>query len=377
MSQMEEFTREFNRFYDEAVKSRRDIEKELREVRQIAEDAGANAMEAAQRVARRQGGGLDGSAAAGWGAVISSSQALRDFRSNGYRGVHRLEVRNIGSGSTGAGPLIAPDRQSEVITLAKRRMTVRQLLGAGQTSSNVIYFMKQTGFTNAAAPVAEGQLKPQSDITFTAAETPVRTIAHWIPVSRQAFDDAPALSSLIDSELRYGLEYVEEQQMLLGDGSGENLHGMIPQATAYETDRDEADDTEADTVAHAIAQAEIAQLPATGIILNTDDWNRIILLKDGTDQYLGGGPFGNQSRNLWTLPVATTPAMPARKFLVGAFGTAVQIFDRLNVEVLISDQDRDNFIRNMLTVRAEQRLALAVKRPEALIYGTFPQTVGG
>lgn len=367
MDAIAELSKQFDGYHRETVEGRKALDEKLDQMQ-------ARADQIERKANRSMLLGGSPHEPESWGASLTRSDALRDFKSAGYRGTSRLEVKAVTSGAASAGALIAPDRQSEVITLPKRRLTIRQLLGAGQTTSNVVYFTKQTGFNNAAAPVAELALKGESSIAFTPTETPVRTLAHWLAVSRQAFDDIAALSSLVDTELRYGLEFVEEQQLLLGDGTGENLFGMIPQATAYETSRNAAGDNEADTVAHAIAQAEIAQLPATGVIMNTDDWNRLILLKSTTGEYLGGGPFANQARNLWTLPVSVSASMPARKFLVGAFGTAVQVFDRMTAEVLISDQDRDNFVKNALTIRAEQRLALAVKRPEALIFGTFPQT---
>ena len=102
--------------------------------------------------------------------------------------------------------MIAPDRQPGPIMLPHRPTTVRQLLQPGRTSGNLIYFVRQSGFTNNAAPVAEGAQKPESNIVFTPDTAKVSTIAHWIPVSRQAFDDVPALESLVDGELRYGLD---------------------------------------------------------------------------------------------------------------------------------------------------------------------------
>jgi HK97 family phage major capsid protein len=200
---------------------------------------------------------------------------------------------------------------------------------------------------------------------------PVREIAHWVPASRQAMDDAPALESLVDVELRYGLAFVEELQLLLGDGTGENIEGLIPQATAFDDTLREPDDNMADTLLRAVTQAELAQLPATGVIFNTVDWAKLMGLKNANGDYLGGGPFASTERSIWDLPKVATPAIPQGEFLVGAFGTAAQIFDRLEAEVLVSSEDRDNFIKNMLTIRAEERLALAVKRPEALIHGAF------
>ncbi len=304
-----------------------------------------------------------------WGSHVVEGQEFKGWMGSGARGTIRISVKGLDSSATSAGAMIYPDRDPNVVLMAKRRLSVRALLAPGRTGSNAVEYVRQTGYANAAAPVAERALKPESDITFEALSTPVRTIAHWVPVSRQAMDDAPGLASLIDGELRYGLAYAEEVQLLLGDGNGQNLHGLIPQATAYDTTRTKTGDTAFDVIHHAIAQAEVAELPASGIILNTQDWMDLFVIKDGEGRYIGPGPFGAAAASLWTLPVTYSNAMPVGKFLVGAFGTAAQVYDRLDPEVLVSDQDRDNFVKNMLTVRAEERLAMAVKRPEALIYG--------
>jgi HK97 family phage major capsid protein len=122
-----------------------------------------------------------------------------------------------------------------------------------------------------AGVVSEGVRKPQSAITFDIETAPVRTIAHWTKTSRQILDDAPQLQSTVDSELRYGLSLAEEQEILFGDGTGQHILGVVAQATAYDTGRNVLNDTRFDTLAHGIAQSEVALLPATGIIMNIND----------------------------------------------------------------------------------------------------------
>lgn len=99
--------------------------------------------------------------------------------------------------------------------------------------SNAVEYPAQTGRTNNAATVAEGTVKPESGLAFELRTLPTQVIAHWIPASRQVLEDSPQLRDIIDGELRYGLAYVEEGQLLYGDGSGSNLDGMVPNATAF------------------------------------------------------------------------------------------------------------------------------------------------
>jgi HK97 family phage major capsid protein len=346
----------------------------MEKARTDIEDLAARVLEAEQKGARRPGGD---SAAKSLGERVTGSQEFKSFVSGGARGTGRIEVKMITSAPGSAGSMIAPDRLPEPIMLPHRPFTVRQLLQPGRTGSNLVYFVRQTGFTNNAAPVAEGAQKPESNITFLPDTAAVKTIAHWIPVSRQAFDDVPGMESLIDGELRYGLDYAEEAQLLFGDGTGENLKGLATQATPfvapYPTDAVAGSAADKiDTLLQGVVQSELALLPATGIILNTIDWAQIVSAKDKNGQYLGNGPFGTlQGRSIWDLPTAVTPAIPQGKFMVGSLGTSAQIFDRLDAEVVVSSEDRDNFIKNTLTVRAEKRLALAVKRPAGIIYGSF------
>lgn len=305
------------------------------------------------------------------GAAVAASAELKTFQAQG-RGLIKITVANAITSATGsAGALIAPDVRPEVVTMPRRPLRVRQLLQPGNTASNLVQFARQTVRTLNARPVTEGALKPESVIEYEQDEAKVRTIAHWVPASRQAIDDASQLQSLIDSDLRYGLDVEEEDQFLFGDGTGENLFGIVPQATAFAPPFVVDLPNDLDTILMAIAQVQLAGLPASGAVVNDMDWKRMQAIKDDSGQYFGAGPFGAAGNYAWQIPVVDSPAMPQGEFLVGAFALGAQVFDRMETEVLLSTEDRDNFVRNMVTVRAEKRLALAVKRPQAFVAGAF------
>jgi HK97 family phage major capsid protein len=288
------------------------------------------------------------------------------------RGRVLVDVKDISSLTTDAagsvGTLIQPDRAAPVM-LPDRRMTVRSLLAPGQTSSNSIEYDQEKLFTNSAAPVAEGALKPQSEIQYEEKTVPVRTIAHWMRASVQVLADAPGLRSMIDFRLRYGLAYAEEQQLLNGSGVGQNLSGLVTNATAYAAPGGLVADQLIDTIRMAHLQVALAEYPANGTVLNPIDWAFIEMLKDGEGRYLIGNPQGTIAPTLWGLPVVATQAMTVDKFLTGAFNLAAQIFDRQDATVEVSTEDQDNFVKNKVTIRAEERLALAIYRPAALVYG--------
>jgi HK97 family phage major capsid protein len=289
------------------------------------------------------------------------------------RGRSIVEVKDITSLTTdaagSAGALINSDRRGLQVELPQRRMTVRALIAPGNTTSNSIEYEREKLFTNNAAPVAEGALKPQSELQFEDATATVRTIAHWMRASVQILADAPAMRSIIDQRLRYGLAFNEEAQLLNGSGTGQNLLGMVTAATPYAAPGSLTATTQVDVVRLMILQVALAEYPANGIVMNPIDMAAIEMSKDAAGGYLIGNPQGTINKTLWGLPVVETQAMGVDKALVGAFDLAAQIFDRQDATVEVSTEDQDNFVRNKVTIRAEERLALAIYRPQALVYG--------
>lgn len=299
----------------------------------------------------------------------SSASGMRDKRDK-----LQLAIKAVTSASGSGGALVAPDHRPEPVTMPRQRIAVRDLLAPGETRSNMVQYPRQTLRSDQANVVSEAARKPESSYGFELVDAPVRTIAHFTKASRQVWDDAQMLRGAIDNELRYGLLLKEEAQLLYGDGDGQNLHGIVPQATAYIAPFAVEDENRLDQLLLAVAQAQQALLPATGIIVNDMDWFRMMATKDGEGRYLGSGPFGSQPAVAWTLPVVATPSMAENKFLVGAFADGAQLFDREEISVLISSENEDDFVRNLVTVLCEERLALAVKRPQAFVYGEFEST---
>lgn len=333
-------------------------------------DLSARLDEVEQKLAKRKGGGGDKPQTLGQ-QVVSDEQVKAFMGKVGVKGSVSVEVKAITSAEASAGVLVQEQRVPGIVAPPERRMTVRDLLTPGRTDSNSIQYVQETGFTNAAATVSEGAQKPQSDITFALVNTSVTTIAHWVIASRQILADASMLQSYIDGRLRYGLMYVEELQLLKGDGTGTNLHGIIPQASAYNPAFTPANMTQIDQIRLAMLQATLAEYPATGTVMHPTDWARIELTKDQEGRYIFANPVGLAGPVLWGRPVVETQAMDELEFLVGAFRLGAQIFDRENANVAISTEDRDNFVKNMVTILAEERLTLAVYRPEAFITGQF------
>ncbi|WP_033755927.1 phage major capsid protein [Pantoea sp. NGS-ED-1003] len=307
------------------------------------------------------------------GGQVVSSEALKAFSAS-IEGNKRLSipVKAALLSVNVPGQIVAPDRLPGIDQQPKQRLFIRDLIAPGRTESNTIYWVQQTGFTNNAATVAENTKKPYSDITFAEKITPVRTIAHLFKAAKQILDDMPQLQSTIDAELRYGLKYVEEQEILFGDGTGTHLNGIVPQASAYAAAFTVANQSGIDDLRLAMLQAQLARFPASGHVLHFIDWAKIELTKDTLGRYILANPAALTGPTLWGLPVVATEAAAFQgKFLTGAFNAGAQIFDREDANVVISTENADDFEKNMISIRCEERLALAVKRPEAFVYGSF------
>ncbi|EAA3818308.1 phage major capsid protein [Salmonella enterica subsp. enterica serovar Havana] len=307
------------------------------------------------------------------GQQVISAEALKTFSAS-VEGGKRVSIPvNAALISSGVDEgVVEPQRLPGIDTTPKQRLFIRDLIAPGRTSSPAIFWVQQTGFTNKAAVVAENTTKPYSDIAFATKITPVTTIAHMFKASKQILDDFAQLQSTVDAEMRYGLKYVEEQEILFGDGTGVHLHGIVPQASAFSAEFRVEQQNGIDDLRLAMLQAQLARFPASGHVLHFIDWAKIELTKDTLGRYILANPSGLTGPTLWGLPVVATEAAAFKgKFLTGAFNAGAQIFDREDANVVISTENADDFEKNMISIRCEERLALAVKRPEAFIYGSF------
>jgi HK97 family phage major capsid protein len=257
-----------------------------------------------------------------------------------------------------------------------RRLTVRDLLAQGRTSKSVIFYQRETGYTNNAAPVSEGSLKPKSELTFELITETVKTIAHLFDISLQMLDDVDYIESYIATRGIYGLKLIEEAQLLTGSGTGQNIEGIYTAATAYTNTTSLPNETDIDKLRLAMLQVELAEAFVTGIVLHPTNWALIELLKDTTGRYIIANPQNTTTGRIWGRDVVSTQAMTQGRFLVGDFAQHAQIFDRQDANVAISFENKDNFERNMATIRIEERLALAIYRPEAFVKGRLETSTG-
>lgn len=279
-------------------------------------------------------------------------------------------------------PLVQGDRiTSNVFITPNRRLTLRDILPVSPTTSNLVEFTRENTFTNNAGPqrdtasplaAVENQTLPESADTFTLATTPVVTLGHWIPISQQVFSDSPMLSAHIQMRLMYGLKLKEETQLLAGLGTGRELTGLQTAATSYTVESPQLTN-EIDILRDCITQAQVAEYSPNFLVLNPADWDSIQRRKVGSsdDRYVYGDPnMSWMATPIWGLTPIVTNSQTAGTFLMGDTN-ACMIYDRQQASVEASMEDSTNFQKLMVSLRATERLALAIFRTEAFLTGSL------
>lgn len=293
------------------------------------------------------------------GATFAKSEVFRALQA-GQSARARLNVKTIlslGPGGLPAGgvpvaPMYAPMVAPPVVPLM-----LRDVIPVGRTSSNLIEYVRESGYTNAAAVAPEGTQKAESNLTFALIQAPVVTLAHWILASKQVLSDLPQLESYINGRLTFGLKRAEESQLLSGNGSGGSITGFLPTVPSSTTAASAT--TTLDAVRFAKTEVEMSGYVPNAVVLNPVDWQNIDTAKDTLGRYLLSNPTQQIVSPLWGMRTVVSVSMPAGFFLLGDFNMS-QIWDREDANIMASTEDRDNFIKNMVTLLAEERIALAI-----------------
>jgi HK97 family phage major capsid protein len=284
----------------------------------------------------------------------------------------KTTITEVGQGfqTTGVMPI---ERIPGIVPEARQVLTIRDVLTANPTTMAVVDFVRVSTPMSLASPVPEASTKPENQLGLTALSEKVRTIATWIPATKQILDDMTELGTFISSSLTFYVNLEEELQLLSGDGTGENLHGLIPQASAWSATGMPTGWTRIDAIGTAIAQIVNAkELPPTFAVLNTADYWLMRLQKNTLGNYIMGDPQSVMSPNLFGLTLVPTTNIAKGTFLVGSGNPAAsEIRDRMEMQVEVSTEHMDYFIKNLVAVRAEKRLALIVKRPASYVTGSF------
>jgi HK97 family phage major capsid protein len=321
------------------------------------------------------------------GRMAESFELERDLMALG--GLERKDLYTA-AGGTLTNFAFGQAQREPIVPRAYRTARVRDLFPVASTNANLIEYVRVLGFLdgqNNAAPVAERSgdntnfgLKPHTQLQLQPAQSPLRTIAHWEMAHRNTLADEPQLQSIIDTELLYGLRLVEDAQLLNGDGTGENILGIlqtpgvqrypgvpIPTPSPVLTG-----DTRLDAIRRAATRIMLAYYEPTGVVVHPFDWERMETTKDSMGNYiLAVNVSVGAQKQVWQMPVVASPAMQEGKALIGAFGLGAKVYDREQANIRVAEQHADLFVRNAVVILAEERIGLTVSRPESFIVVDF------
>lgn len=292
----------------------------------------------------------------------------------------KMEFKNtiIGEGGSPQDPtndIVPLQTMSGIVGGAFRQLRIKDIIPGGMASGNTIHYTRELTFTNNAAETAEAGQKPESVLTFEGVDSPVRTIAHTIKVSKQVLDDAPALQSYIDRRMRYGVEIRLENQIVNGNGTSPNLSGILASGNFTSLTAATADNA-FDFANRAKYKVIESDYMADYFLINPADWGALERIKATGGEYVGNYNAVGYLNNglvptLWGLPVIASNTVPSGT-LIALSSDATMFWDRQQTTVEIFNQNEDDVEKNLLTVRGECRGAFSVFRPAAIVSGTLP-----
>ena len=254
---------------------------------------------------------------------------------------------------------------------------IRQIIPVGSTNSDVVKYVKESGYSNGAAAAAEGATLAQSDFDMTATDANVRKIGTYLRISDEMMADTPQISSYLSARVPAKLMEVEDDQILGGNGSAPNLNGLYNSSSDFDVSsngkfyQSVESANEFDCLVAALNQLQLSNYRADYILLNPTDFHKILLLKDTTNNYIKDQVYQGLQPNFLGVPIAVNNEVNAGTFLVGNFGQACQLWVRDNVSVEFFSEDGTNVRDGFITVRVKERVALATYLPNGIINGTF------
>ena len=299
------------------------------------------------------------------GSSYRSEFEAREAKRGNFASLERKDI----NGETVLRSQFATQRMQGIIYDPINPMRVRSLFTVIPTTMAAIEYVREDMFLSNAATVAEGALKPESGFVFVNETSPMRTIAHWVPVTRQLLADVPALETYMTVRLGEGLSLREDQQFLYGSGLGEDVQGIFTtdgiQQYAWSSGPSGKGDTKIDAIRRGLTMVARSFYPADGIITSLDDWQDIELEKASSGLYIWTNVATGNEPMLWRKPIIATPSCMPGDCLIGSFRLGAAIWDREEANLRITDSHSDFFIRNKLVLLVEQRVGMTVFRPKA------------
>jgi len=326
---------------------------------------------------------------------LASPGSTEEFAKALGRGSAAGSLKSLLTGTADASGAVlnVPERFPGIAELPQLPFGVMDLVTVGQTSQSAVEFVRILARTANAAEVTEASthldmnpvggptqtgadagLKPESGVTFQEALEGVRTIAHWIPATRNMLADAPMLRTIVESELLNGVERRAENQIVNGSGTAPNIRGIVNTpgivSVTQGTAPSAAGDEEIDAVHRLLTQIRLGGFNPTAVGFNPLDWENIRLAKDGNENYIWGPPSLAGVMQVWGVPAVSSVAFAEDTAVAGEWARALFLV-REAARVFVTDSHKDWFVRNLLALLAEARGVLVIIHPAAFGEVTF------
>lgn len=316
--------------------------------------------------------------------IAQGDEAFWNWKASGGSNSPRLKVGSFWGGQskdiTGTDALVSvlgTARPQSIFSLPLLRSEhLRDHMTVIKTDAGAVNYIAEVDYELNAAPVAEGETKPESKLDFQDTTETMKTIAHGITVSRQQITQIGSLMDYAENRLRTGVRHEEDVQIVRGDGTGANYRGLMNRPGVRVYNRHRPGDTKLDTLRRAQTQLQLAELQADLYLLSPEDWEEIELEKGDDKHYVWAVVTTTQGPMLWKLPVFATTAIAPGTFLTGAFSYGAMVYDLETATVQVFEAHKDYAEKNLAYVRAEQQSMLVVPLPGAFLRGGYVAPTG-
>ena len=312
--------------------------------------------------------------------LAEKSEDLKAMKDNSSGSV-RIAFKAAGTmalSTNVTGQIPQAERENGITRIVRRNPFILELVNVGSIMSNVWEWVEQKNADGGAAMTAEGAAKSQADFDLVLASATVKKVTAYIKVTKEMLDDVQLMRSEIDQELTELINLKIDEQLLSGAGTGNNLTGIITNATAWAAGAFALSiptPTKWDVLRTAINQVRVNLFEPTYIVMHPTDVTAMELSKDSTGQYIMP-PFAAVDGSIVSgIRVVANTGVTIDKFLVGDFNKAgVRFREGLTINV---GYENDDFTKNLVTILAEARLVQRVKSNHygAFVYGDFSDAI--
>ena len=297
--------------------------------------------------------------------ALGDNKNIRNIKGHAFEFERKLD--DMTEANSFESTVVVPvDQRSGIVYNPLRRARIRDIISSGITGSNTVSFVREYAITSNTALTSEGAEYKQEDFDLKRIDALVLKVTNYIIVSEEMLEDVPGLTSYITARLPEKIKNLEDTEILR-----HATYGILSLATSYVDVLADSKVQRIDVLTAACNQVKVAEYGPTAILLHPNDAMKMKLTKDDNGQYIFPWVFMNNGVAVDSIPVIESTAMTEGSFLVGDFKLGAQIFDRRQMSIEFANTNEDNFIKGMVTVRGSERIAIAVYRPSAFVYGTF------